>query len=274
VPCLLCNQNGLETYTTNSFFGLPILKCNNCDLYITGNSENEISDKISNFYLQEFWNLRKSEDSIKSDYTDTNSQSKKRNWVSQVKYCQPFLTKKLSILEIGAGAGQNVFFFDQEGYDITAIEPDQRNVDLINQKLSKPNCIQGYAENFQLDKKYDCIWMSHVIEHFLRPDQILQRVKQFLSPNGFVFIEVPNCGFKENLDKTIIHQPHTFHFTKNSLSLLAQKTNFQIMKCDCFRAATKYDGMLNKIASNKFPYYPRIKCQDNQGKYLRIVLRN
>lgn len=274
MPCLLCNQNNLISYTSNSFFGLPILKCDNCDLYITGTSEKEVSNKVSDFYSQEFWNQRKSEDSIKSNYVDSNSLSKKRNWISQVKYCQPLLTKDLSILEIGAGAGQNTFFFDQEGYDINAIEPDQRNVDLINQKLSKPNCIQGYVENFQFNKKYDCIWLSHVIEHLLRPDQTLQKIKNLLNPNGFIFIEVPNCGFKENLDKTIINQPHTFHFTKKSLSILAQKTNFQIIKCDCLRAATKYEGALNKLLANKFAYYPRIKCADNEGKYLRIILKS
>lgn len=273
MPCLLCNENNLETYTTKSFFGLNILKCNTCDLYITGTSEKEVSDKLSGFYSQEFWDQRKSEDSIKSDYTDSNSLSKKRNWISQIKYCKPLLTKNSTILEIGAGAGQNTFFFDQEGYDITAIEPDQRNVNLINQKLSKPRCMLGYVENFQFDKKYDCIWLSHVIEHLLRPDQTLQKIKELLKPEGFVFIEVPNCGFKENLDKTIINQPHTFHFTKKSLTLLAQKADFQIVKCDCFRAATKIEGAFNKISPNKFPYYPRIKCADNEGKYLRIILK-
>jgi len=273
MPCLLCNQNNLETYKTNSFFGLNILKCLNCDLYITGRSEKEISDKISHYYSKDFWDERKSEDSIYSNYTDHNSQSKKRNWISQVKYCQPWLTKDITIFEIGAGAGQNTFFFDKNGYNISAIEPDQRNVDLINKYLSTPCCVQGYAETLTSDKKYDCVWLSHVIEHLIRPDQILQKTKELLNPNGFIFIEVPNCGFKYNLDRTLLHQPHTFHFTKKSLMLLAKNTGFQIVKCDCFRAATKYEGAFNKILSNKFPYYPRIKCADNQGKYLRIILQ-
>jgi 2-polyprenyl-3-methyl-5-hydroxy-6-metoxy-1,4-benzoquinol methylase len=228
--------------------------------------------KIENFYSQQFWDLRKSEDSIKSDFTDANSQSKKRNWISQLKYC-PNLKGK-TILEIGAGAGQNTFFFNHEGYNISAIEPDKRNVELINQKLSKPICVHGYVETFEFDRKYDCIWMSHVLEHFLKPDEILIKLKKFLNSDGIIFVEVPNCGFKENLDKTIIHQPHTFHFTKKSLTLLAQKTQLNIVKCDCFRAATKYEGMLNKINSKKFPYYPRIRCNDNEGRYLRIILKN
>lgn len=60
----------------------------------------------------------------------------------------------------------------------------------------------SYVENFQFDEKYDCIWLSHVIEHLLRPDQALQKIKELLKPEGFVLIEVPNCGFKENLDQT------------------------------------------------------------------------
>lgn len=274
MPCLLCHKDDLETYAQSSFFGLPILKCSNCDLYITGKTEKTVSDKISSFYSQQFWDLRKSEDSINKNYQDANSLSKKRNWISQVKYCRPWLTKEIAILEIGAGAGQNTFFFDQEGYNISAIEPDQRNVELINKKITKQICKHGYAESFDPENHYDCIWMSHVIEHFLRPDVVLQRIKNFLNPKGFIFVEVPNCGFKENLDKTIIHQPHTYHFTKKSLLLLAQKTGLEVVKCDCFRAATKYEGALHRIAPQKFPYYPRIKCSDSQGKYLRIILKN
>ena len=115
--------------------------------------------------------------------------------------------------------------------------------------------------------------MSHVLEHFLKPDEILTKLKNFLNPGGIIFVEVPNCGFKENLDKTIIHQPHTFHFTKKSLQILAHKVAFNVVRCDCLRAATKYEGMINKINPRQYPYYPRIKCNDNDGKYLRIILK-
>ena len=78
-------------------------------------------------YHGQYWDSNKSEFSLKSDYTDPISMGKKRNWVSQYRYCESYFNKdKKTILEIGAGAGQASFWFEEKGFFVTAIEPDIR----------------------------------------------------------------------------------------------------------------------------------------------------
>ena len=46
-------------------------------------------------------------------------------------------------------------------------------------------------ENFLESKsKYDIIILSHVIEHFREPKEILIKIKSMLKENGFIYIEV------------------------------------------------------------------------------------
>ena len=58
------------------------------------------------------------------------------------------------------------------------IEPDGRNVSMINKKLrEKEKLLNLQLKNFQQMKFYDVIWMSHVLEHLLEPMNFLKKLK-------------------------------------------------------------------------------------------------
>ncbi len=281
MQCISCGNTSFVVYAQQSSLGLPIYHCKNCGLYITGDSESKVKEKISTLYSGQYWNNRNSEDSIKTDYTNEDSQGKRRNWVSQYAYCKPYFKNKKTILEIGVGAGQATVWFENENFIVTGIEPDSRNVELINQKLQRGKCIIGNVEELNIDEKFDIIWMSHVLEHLIRPDSFLKLIKKNLKPDGIFFIEVPNCENKKLLDSTIKTQPHTFHFTKTSLVNTAHNAGYTVERCNYFRPATKIEGGTHKIFRNSrfmkeklFPYYPRIITNGKEGRDLRIILKN
>lgn len=271
MKCIIC-KNDLHHFSNISFLDMPVSHCKNCDLYVTGNSEYGIKKKLRDIYSGEYWNEWNAETSIKSNYTDAHSLGKYRDWTSQFSYCKKFLDKK-SILEIGAGGGQTIFWFDQMNYNVIGIEPDSRNVDLINKKLKNSKVISSFIEDINLEQKFDFIWMSHVLEHLVRPDLFLKKIKNNLNPNGFIFIEVPSSEHKENLQVSILDHPHVYHFTKKSLIKLCEPY-YDVVSCDCFRSASKIEGLVNKIFNrwNIFPYYPRISSDCKKGRDLRIIL--
>ena len=256
---------------------MPIYHCKICDLYFTGRSPKEIKNRLSNIYDERYWSERNSLNSIISNYTDTDSLGKKRNWISQFAYCKPYIKNKKKLLEIGVGAGQSLFWFETAGFDVTGVEPDVKNVNLINKKLTKGKCIPSYVEDLQIDEKFEIIWMSHVLEHLVQPDLFIQKVKKNLTSDGIFFVEVPNCENKFMLEKSI-NEPHIFHFSKNSLLHLVKSAGFTVKCCDYFRPATLIEGGLNKISKkiskleNTYPYYPRILTNYKKGRDLRIIL--
>ena len=272
VKCITCN-NELERYSDTSNLDLPVNFCKNCNLYINGDTKEQVREKVSNLYKNDYWNERNSETSINSEYTDVDSQGKRRNWTSQFLYSKKHIVGK-NLLEIGVGAGQSILWFEEEGFDVKGIEPDGRNVSMINRKLKTGKVIESSVEDFSTEEEFDVIWMSHVLEHLIEPDKFLKKIKMNLKKDGVFFIEVPNCEYKPMLESSIQKNPHLFHFTKNSLSRLVENVEYKILTCDVFRPATKSEGMKQKILKNSFPYYPRIMTDVHSGRDLRIILKN
>ncbi len=272
ITCILCNGI-LDEYSKKSNLGLSINYCKNCNLYISGNTKQEVIETVSELYKGDYWNERNSETSINSEYTDTDSQGKRRNWVSQFLYTKQYITGK-TLLEIGVGAGQSILWFEEEGFDVSGIEPDGRNVSMINKVLKRGKVAKASVEEFSSDKVFDVIWMSHVLEHLIEPVNFLKKIRNNLKKNGIFFIEVPNCEYEPMLQSSIEKNPHLYHFTKKALTKMVERTGYKIMSCDIFRPATKSEGIRHKILKNSFPYYPRIMTDVHSGRDLRIILKN
>ena len=279
MKCISCDNASMDKYTDNSYLELPVFQCKKCNLYVTGKSEKEVIEKTKLIYNKKHWgenNLWDAKTAIKSNYTDIDSQGKRRHWISQYKYCKPYLENKKKILEIGTGQGQATYWFDKEGFSVTAIEPDEYNVKLINKKLNSSHCVVGFAEDFQIAEKFDIIWMSHVLEHLTKPLQFFENIRKNMKTEGILLIEVPNCEHDSMLNSSIFLLPHTFHFTKNSLINLAKKAGFSVVKCDVLRPATKIEGIVNKLTKSrlkKFQYYPRMVTNNKKGRFLRLILK-
>tara|TARA_Y100000590_G_scaffold9367_1_gene11531 strand:+ start:2120 stop:2944 length:825 start_codon:yes stop_codon:yes gene_type:complete len=270
--CILCNGMP-KRYSETSNLNLPVNFCKNCNLYINGDSKDQVIEKISNLYKGKYWNERNSETSINSQFTDVDSQGKRRNWTSQFLYTKEHITGK-NLLEIGVGVGQSILWFEEEGFDVRGIEPDGRNVSMINKKLKKGKVIESSVEDFSTDEVFDVIWMSHVLEHLIEPMNFLKKIKNNLKNDGIFFIEVPNCEYEPMLQSSIHKNPHLFHFTKNALSKIVENVGYKVIACDIFRPATKSEGMRQKIFKNSFPYYPRIMTDIHSGRDLRIIVKN
>ena len=272
ITCILCNGI-LDEYSKKSNLGLSINYCKNCNLYISGNTKQEVIETVSELYKGDYWNERNSETSINSEYTDTDSQGKRRNWVSQFLYTKQYITGK-TLLEIGVGAGQSILWFEEEGFDVSGIEPDGRNVSMINKVLKRGKVAKTSVEEFSSDKVFDVIWMSHVLEHLIEPVNFLKKIRNNLKKNGVFFIEVPNCEYEPMLQSSIEKNPHLYHFTKKALTKMVERTGYKIISCDIFSPATKSEGIRHKISKNSFPYYPRIMTDVHSGRDLRIILKN
>jgi len=243
-------------------------------VHVSGNSEAMMRNNCKEIYQKKFWgnnNLWDAKKIIENDYQDNDSKSKKRTWKSQYAYCKEFLDKGGEILEVGAGQGQASYWFEQAGYNITAIEPDPNNAKLINNKLRNGKCISCDAENISLGKKFSIVWVSHVLEHMVSPQNFIDNINKHLIDNGILFIEVPNCENKKVLKTSIEKVPHTFHYSMRSLQIIMERNNFCIKKSDYFKPASKIDGIQNRLFRKSHPYYPRITSNSIDGKYFRII---
>ena len=257
---------------------LPVYQCQKCKSLISGNDENEMKEKTKQIYEKEYWDTRESEKTIKSNYKDSDSSIRKKKWESQINYCKPQIITKKTVLEIGSGDGQTLSLFKENGYFVMGIEPDGRNVNLINQRFNEKICYKGYAEDFDINKKFDLVWMSHVLEHIIRPDLLFTKIKSILNPKGLFFVEVPNCENYKTLKSSIYQNPSTFHFTMEGLQKLGQKSNFKLLKSNYFTIERsineKFNRALQKYMNKKLanlPFHFSMVSNKEIGGDLRLL---
>lgn len=274
--CISCDISNFKYYNENFTLKLPMYICQNCKLYVTGESQKELDEKIEHLYDEDFWKTDH-EELLESDFTDSYSIGRIRIWISQKKYCKEILKNSKTILEIGSGHGEAIYNFDKSGYHVFGIEPDKKNVISINKKLKNSKCIVEKAETFSFEKKFDIIWLNHVFEHLSQPIEFLKKMQNFLNDSGFIFIEVPSVE-KINDYRQFRSVPHAYNYSKQSLINISKKANYNIIKSNYFRPPSLFEGGLNKcfnifFKKDFFEFYPKILTSSKNGENIRIILQ-
>lgn len=79
--------------------------------------------------LNNFYNEDCAED------TRLESQHGQVEFLTTIKYIEKYLKPETKILEIGAGTGRYSLYYANKGYDVTAIEYVQHNIDILKSKI-------------------------------------------------------------------------------------------------------------------------------------------
>ena len=100
-----------------------------------------------------------------------------------------------SILELGIGHGYTTKLFNEHFERHVVVEGSPVVIEQFRQnyQLESIEIIESYFEAFDTDEKFDVILMGFVLEHVDDPASVLERFRKFLSPDGRVFIAVPNA---------------------------------------------------------------------------------
>jgi predicted SAM-dependent methyltransferase len=80
---------------------------------------------------------------------------------------------------------------------------------------------------------FDIIFMAHVLEHFLDPNEALQRCAVLLKDKGVLAVEVPNIlkPFR-SLDRYFLRYVHPSNFAPRTLQAMLEKHGFQLQLID------------------------------------------
>ncbi|KLI29046.1 methyltransferase, partial [Brachyspira hyodysenteriae] len=187
-----------------------VYQCSDCGLYFI---EQPTDEEIYLLYKNEYHNNIKNKlfEKAKSKMRYARSLSQ-FNFVRNNIDC---INKK--VCEIGAFDGLLLNIFKKYGCDVYGYElndnarlyaKNKYNIDL------KPNFLES-------EDKYDIIMLSHVIEHFKNPSEILLKIKDMLKPNGYLYIEVPNSPMKDQCSYDMLMRylstEHIVNFNMNNL---------------------------------------------------------
>lgn len=219
-------------WTTKNNFRIGV--CNAC-------SHGFVLDSISQNDLEAFYESHTKylgEGGYESDLRHQDfpgSQSDAAKYIAHFEKAMGGRRQPISFLEVGAGWAYASRIANAKGWHVDAIEYSRQCVDSLRNCLPESSIVwAGSFESFAhaIDKKYDCILMSQVLEHALDPHQWLIHAYEMLNPSGCLIVAVPQFkgiyGVLGVSDPYITPPEHLNFFTRRSLRLLAKRVGFDV----------------------------------------------
>jgi 2-polyprenyl-3-methyl-5-hydroxy-6-metoxy-1,4-benzoquinol methylase len=96
-----------------------------------------------------------------------------------------------AVLEIGCATGQLLRVFKDVGWDPYGIEPTLSFAHYGEKTHGLP-ILSSLFEETQLDRQFDLIILSQVLEHADDPHGMLKRARSLLAEGGRIYLSVPN----------------------------------------------------------------------------------
>lgn len=184
VPCPHCNSKRVDqSFDLNGFCHKTCSECKT--LYV--------SPRLSNACIEELY----SDDYYSEMFTRSLLPvfEKRKQLIGRKKFNQTISywgkQEPGRVLDIGAGIGEVVDVFREEGWNTHAIEMNKVAAEWLRERGHK-EVFHGPLDNYTTPSKYDIIMGWGVVEHVVNPDVFLKRVYDLLAPGGLFVSEVPH----------------------------------------------------------------------------------
>lgn len=192
------------------------------------------------------------------------------------------LAPGLRLFDIGAGLGTFVATARQNGFDAYGIEYTKEQCILAKEIWDvelKHGLFEDVYKNFA--GKFDVVHLHHVLEHVRSPRRVLSCIKEVLSKDGILLLEVPNQfgSFSREIQalfgryvkpRSTLH--HLYFFTPETLRSLLTETGFRIEKLNQFRPRKRKLTGLQRIPRDI--YRQLIKLIGCGGEIIEVYARN
>jgi SAM-dependent methyltransferase len=233
-PCPIC-ENHYGEVLHKQFFSLrsdsplpseyEVVFCSKCGFVYADTPANQA------VYNEYYTLLSKYEDLVISSGTGIENYDSKRLefTANSIKRVLPDCSS--SILDMGCANGGLLRSLKQIGYNnILGIDPSK----ICNQHVTSLgiNCVEGdiFSTTFtRISEKFDCIVLTHVLEHIYDLSKAIDNLSLKLNKNGILFIEVPDASRYSDyyiVPYYYIDCEHINHFDHASLSNLVSSKGF------------------------------------------------
>ena len=137
--------------------------------------------------------------------------------------------KDFKFLDIGCGAGFYLNLLKQKGLYCEGVERSNMMCEMINNHY-KIKCTNTSFEELNVENKFDVVSIITVLEHLYDPKKCIQKIRNLMTENGYLFIEIPDTEFpRSDILPDYLAFEHIHHWTKNSISNLLHLSGLQIV---------------------------------------------
>ena len=155
-----------------------------------------------------------------------------------------------TVLDVGCGNGELAESLKERCCRVTGVDVSQSAIVEAAEFLDDSFCFDIEKENWPedlLNKKFDLIVASEVIEHIFDPLVFLKKIKSLSAPNGKIIITTPNVLFWKNRLKIL------FGDFKYQDKGIMDRGHIRFFTTDTFRDTLKKSGLSVVIEKNLYP---------------------
>jgi len=164
-----------------------------------------------------------------------------------------------TLLDMGCGTGAFLNVMVQKGWKVQGIEPDydarKMARDLYRLEVDEPSVLPQLAPG-----SFDAITLWHVLEHVHHLHGYLAKLKDTLTPDGRLFIAVPNY---QSLDAAVYRLQwaaydvprHLYHFSPKALEELMKRNGLNVVEKKAMWFDSFYISLLSSKYKNGKPNY-------------------
>lgn len=208
--------------------------------------------------------------------------NKSEEFEETLKLLKTYAPHGRSILDIGAGNGISSVNFAQQGYEVTAVEPDPSNTVGANAirtlqqhyQLTNLSIHENYAEEIGFETgSFDIVYVRQAMHHAYQLPKFISECARVLKPGGILFTVrdhvIYNDADKEWFLK--MHPLHKFYGGENAFTADEYKAAMTDAGLAIKKEMKFYDSPIN--------YFPITTksindFRENKLAYYRSVLRN
>lgn len=156
------------------------------------------------------------------------------------------------LLDYGAGTGHFARLMESRGWDVTAIEKNDKARELAAREFDF-NMLPVEALAAIKDKELDAVTMWHVMEHIQEPDNMWRELHRILADDGIAIIALPNSisydalKYKEHWAAYDVPR-HLWHFTPDTIAHWGGKHGFTLEK----QYTMPFDGFYISMLSEQY----------------------
>lgn len=189
--------------------------------------------------------------------------------------------ERLRLLEVGCAKG-SFLMTASEVFDVEGIELNDATAEIA--RLHGLNVKTGRISDVEGENCYDLIVMLQVLEHIVRPGELINEVARLLKPGGYLYVNVPNIDSAsfDYLGEQHLHISsfsHVSMFNRESLIQLGERNGLQFVAHEFCggRDLEFHDVLTLKFAKERFNhrmalYSPRLLYTDKFIKEITFDL--
>ena len=174
----------------------------------------------------------------------------------KLKLIESLATDSKKLLDFGCGTGDFLAKSKSGGWEVVGIEPNAQARKIANEKTG--NCVFEAEKLSSLpDNSFDVITLWHVLEHLPNLEEQLSIFENLLSLEGTLIIAVPNfksydAEYYKSFWAGYDVPRHLWHFSKNAISKLADRTSMEVVKILPMKFDSYYVSLLSEKYKNGF----------------------